>query len=57
MADSKESQFQKDIIDALAAQGWLVCSASGYNRRTALYSEDALGSCKAAWPQRWGQRP
>ena len=22
MADSKEAQFQQDIIDALAAQGW-----------------------------------
>lgn len=53
MADSKEAQFQKDIIDALAAQGWLVGTASGYDRRTALYTEDVLGYFKDAWPERW----
>ena len=53
MADSKEAQFQQDIIDALAAQGWLVGTASGYNRSTALYTEDVLGYFKEAWPERW----
>ena len=53
MADSKEAQFQRDIIDALAAQGWLVGIASGYDRRTALYTEDVLGYFKDAWPERW----
>ncbi|UUW71606.1 type I restriction endonuclease subunit R [Pseudomonas oryzihabitans] len=53
MADSKEAQFQFDIIDALAAQGWLVGTASGYDQRTALYTEDVLGYFKVAWPERW----
>nr|WP_314492108.1 DEAD/DEAH box helicase family protein [uncultured Pseudomonas sp.] len=53
MADSKEAKFQQDIIDALAAQGWLVGTASGYDRRTALYTEDVLGYFKGAWPERW----
>ncbi|MBX9763299.1 MAG: DEAD/DEAH box helicase family protein [Pseudomonadaceae bacterium] len=53
MADSKEAQFQQDIIDALAAQGWQVGTASGYDRRTALYTEDVLGYFKDAWPERW----
>lgn len=53
MASSKEAQFQQDIIYALAAQGWLVGTASGYDRRTALYTEDALGYFKDAWPERW----
>jgi type I restriction enzyme R subunit len=53
MADSKEAQFQQDIIDALEAQGWLVGKASGYDRSTALYTEDALGYFKEAWPERW----
>ena len=53
MADSKEAQFQQDIIVALAAQGWLVGTASGYDRRTALYTEDVLGYFKDAWPERW----
>ena len=54
MADSKEYRFQQDIIEALAAQGWLVGTASGYDRRTALYTEDVLGYFKEAWPQRCG---
>ncbi|NMY72388.1 DEAD/DEAH box helicase family protein [Pseudomonas sp. WS 5414] len=53
MADSKEAQFQQDIIAALSAQGWLVGTASGYDRRTALYTEDVLGYFKDAWPERW----
>ncbi|MBK59569.1 MAG: restriction endonuclease subunit R [Pseudomonas sp.] len=53
MADSKEAQFQQDIIDALSAQGWLVGTASGYDRRTALYTEDMLSYFKDAWPERW----
>ncbi|MBJ7374401.1 MAG: type I restriction endonuclease subunit R [Pseudomonas sp.] len=53
MADSKEAQFQQDIIDALAAQGWLVGTNSGYDRHTALYTEDVLGYFKDAWPERW----
>ncbi|WP_137818914.1 hypothetical protein [Pseudomonas sp. 2FG] len=50
MADSKEAVFQQDIIDALAARGWRVGKASGYDRRTALYTEDLLGYFKDAWP-------
>lgn len=53
MADSKEAQFQQDIIDALVAQGWLVGTARGYDRRSALYTEDVLGYFKEAWPERW----
>jgi type I restriction enzyme R subunit len=41
MADSKEAQFQQDIIDALAAQCWLVGTASGYDWRTLLETEEA----------------
>ncbi len=40
MADSKEAQFQQDIIDALATQGWLVGTASGYDRRTLRETEE-----------------
>ena len=53
MADSKEYQFQQDIITAMVAQGWLTGPASGYDRRTALYTEDFLGYFKDAWPDRW----
>lgn len=53
MADSKEAQFQQDIITAMTAQGWLTGQASGYDRRTALYTEDFLGYFKDAFPERW----
>lgn len=53
MADSKEAQFQQDIIKSMTAQGWLTGPASGYDRHTALYTEDLLAYFKAAWPERW----
>lgn len=53
MADSKETQFQQDIISAMTAQGWLTGPASGYDRTRALYSEDFLAYFKEAWPERW----
>ncbi|AXA65425.1 type I restriction endonuclease subunit R [Pseudomonas oryzihabitans] len=53
MADSKEYQFQQDIITAMTAQGWLTGPGSGYDRRAALYTEDVLGYFKEAWPERW----
>jgi len=53
MADSKELAFQQDIINALAAQGWLVGTSAGYNPTTALYTEDLLAYFQTAWPQRW----
>lgn len=53
MADSKEAQFQQDIITAMTAQGWFTGPASGYDPRTALYTEDVLGYFKDAWPERW----
>ena len=39
MTDSTERVFQQDIIDALAAQGWLVGTASGYDRHMAALNE------------------
>lgn len=53
MSDSREHQFQQDIITAMTAQGWLTGPASGYDRTTALYTEDFLGYFKDAWPERW----
>ncbi len=53
LADSKEAAFQQDIINALAAQGWLVGTAAGYNPTTALYTEDLLAYVQTAWGDRW----
>ncbi len=53
MADSKELAFQQDIINAMAAQGWLVGTSAGYDAKTALYTEDLLAYFQTAWPDRW----
>jgi type I restriction enzyme, R subunit len=53
MADSKETAFQQDIINALAAQGWLIGTSADYNPTTALYTEDLLAYFQTAWPDRW----
>jgi type I restriction enzyme, R subunit len=50
MADSKETAFQQDIINALATQGWLVGTSANYNPTTALYTEDLLTYFQTAWP-------
>lgn len=52
MADSKEAQFQQDIIDAMAAGGWRVGKASGYDRVNAVYPEDLAGYFQEAYPER-----
>ena len=53
MADSREAQFQQDIIDDMVAAGWLTGPASGYDRANALYTEDLIGYFREAWPDRW----
>jgi len=53
MADSRELQFQQDIIDAMLPHGWLTGPASGYDRQSALYTEDLLAYFQEAWPERW----
>ena len=53
MADSRETAFQQDIINAMASQGWLVGKSAGYDAATALYTEDLLAYFQTAWPDRW----
>lgn len=54
MADSRETQFQQDIIAAMTAGGrWVAGTASGYDRTNALYSEDLIAFFQAAYPDRW----
>jgi type I restriction enzyme R subunit len=53
MADPRETAFQQDIINAMAAQGWLIGKSSNYNPATALYTEDLLAYVQTAWPDRW----
>jgi len=53
MADSREARFQQDIIDAMVAGGWKAGTSSGFERTSALYTEDLLSYVQEAWPERW----
>jgi type I restriction enzyme R subunit len=53
MADAREKQFQQDILDSLAAQGWLVGASAGYDRERALYPEDVLAFVQESQPEQW----
>lgn len=53
MADTKERQFQTDILTSLEQSGWLVGSASQYDKLNALYTEDLVAFVKDAYPDRW----
>ena len=54
MADSRETQFQQDIIAAMTAgEEWITGPASGYDRANALYTEDLLAFFREAYPERW----
>jgi len=53
LADPREAQFQQDIVDAMAAGGWLVGEASGYDRARALYPADVVGYYREAHPDQW----
>src|SRR5690625_754639 len=48
-----EKTFQRNIIEGLEKQGWLVGNSAQYNRETALYEEDLIGYFQDAWPERW----
>ncbi|KZL09819.1 DEAD/DEAH box helicase family protein [Pseudovibrio sp. Ad26] len=48
-----EEYFQRDIINQLCANGWLLGSPAGYNRALALYEEDLLGFVKETQDGEW----
>ena len=53
LADPREAQFQQDVVDALAAGGWRVGEASGYDRERAMYASDVIGYYREAHPDQW----
>ncbi|MAF75899.1 MAG: restriction endonuclease subunit R [Idiomarinaceae bacterium] len=53
MADSKERQFQTDILNSLEKDGWLIGSAANYDKTNAVYTEDLIAFVKDAYPDRW----
>lgn len=50
---TQESTFQKDIINQLLANGWLLGTSGHYNRELALYEEDLLGFVKETQDKQW----
>ncbi|OOF00222.1 restriction endonuclease subunit R [Salinivibrio sp. MA351] len=55
MADTKERQFQTDILNSLEKEGWLIGSAANYDKANAVYTEDLIGFVKDAYPDRWAR--
>ena len=47
---STEYDFQNEIVAYLKSNGWLVGTASQYNRESALYPEDTLAFVKESQP-------
>ncbi|MFB9164116.1 type I restriction endonuclease subunit R [Arthrobacter psychrochitiniphilus] len=53
MADYNEHQFEKEICEHLAANGWLYSvDDSGYDRDRALFPEDAIGWLQDTQPDK-----
>ncbi|TXD96529.1 type I restriction endonuclease subunit R [Psychrobacter frigidicola] len=50
---SYETVFQADIINQMQAHGWQLGHASGYQRETALYEQDALNFVQKTQPDEW----
>lgn len=53
MADPREVQLQRDVVDALCANGWQIGQSSKYDRVNGLYPEDLVGFFESAYPERW----
>lgn len=53
MADAREVEFQNDIVNSLAASGWLLGTSANYNRELALYPEDVIGYIQDTQPDQW----
>ncbi|MCF6764201.1 DEAD/DEAH box helicase family protein [Thiotrichales bacterium 19S3-7] len=50
---TKETQFQSDVIQQLLKNGWCLGKSKNYNRKLALYEEDILGFVKETQPKQW----
>lgn len=48
-----ESIFQQDIVAQMQSHGWIIGSAQGYNRETALYEQDVLDFVQQTQAQDW----
>ncbi len=52
-ADAREAAFQNDIINQMCAAGWVPGKQDGYDRESALYSQDCLDYVKTTQPKTW----
>ena len=50
---SNERVFQDDIITQMQANGWVVGQSANYDRKRALYCEDALYFVQTTQPKEW----
>ena len=50
---TRESNFQRDIIQQMLAQGWQLGSGVGYDRENALYTADLLRFIQSSQADEW----
>lgn len=52
-SQTREQQFQNDILEQMQSHGWLLGQSNKYNRELALYPEDVIAFVKASQPNQW----
>ena len=50
MTKHRERAFEDEVVEHLAAHGWLLGTSAGYDRELALYPEDVLGWLEETQP-------
>jgi type I restriction enzyme R subunit len=53
--DANEQHFQRDIIAAMQANGWLIGKSADYNRARALYESDLLAYVQTTQADEWAK--
>lgn len=53
MEKGREDIFQKNIIEELLRDGWLIGESSEYDKKRALYPEDVIGFVQETQPEQW----
>lgn len=52
-SQTREAQFQNDILDQMLSHGWFLGESNKYNKELALYPDDVIAFVKATQPEQW----
>lgn len=53
MTKTHESSFQKDVIEQMLRNGWVIGQSEHYDRERAMYTQDTLSFIQTSQPQEW----